>query len=629
MPASLAADRRAVAYQMTAGLSERPWLFAALLTVGSILTQGYLVGIINHGLQIPLIRSWAGDQSFANDPFIQDLLHSYTSAFYPAVGWLTRLIPIGPLFFGLFVLFRFLSIALARRLSLALFGSQASAILTALLIAAQTMSFADDVVSDVYLTHGALAQVLCLAALAFLAEDRLKSAFAAGGLLFAIHGMHAVHLLPLLAGSALIGRLNRKEIVRVLLASTMAAIGILPTLWWMVRAGVLGAPVPEGYLDVVFSWFPAHFLPSTWALSDWVALIGPAALMFPVAKLAGPAKDGGRVGRIAVAALVLGAGAGFLTELHPTPFLVRLHPMRLSFVMALAGAPYLAEAARQLWIRKDAPRYWAPLGALLIAGLAVPMTSRWSYWLALAPALWAAARGFTGRRSLVLVLLVGLLLPLACAWDQQRTVGAFPGLARVLELGEFLAAGFGVVAGGLLLVAYGRAERGTYRGDEARQLLIALLVAGSLPVLLQIGARFRLSHNGRIAQWRQVQEWAGEHLPAGATVLVPLSQIGFRTFSKQTPAVDFQEGDLILHDMSYAPRFQAKLDAYGVQKEPIHGMSYLTRLERADAALTKDQLLSIGKQLGAKVAVRRAQHPQLDLPELYRNQYYVVLDLQR
>ena len=44
-------------------------------------------------------------------------------------------------FFGLFVLFRFLSIALARRLSLALFGSQASAILTALLIAAHGASW--------------------------------------------------------------------------------------------------------------------------------------------------------------------------------------------------------------------------------------------------------------------------------------------------------------------------------------------------------------------------------------------------------------------------------------------------------------------------------------------------------
>lgn len=628
MPATLAADRRAVAFQLTAGLSGRPWLFVALLTAASILTQGYLVGVINHGLQIPLVRSWAQDQSFADDPFIQDLLRSYTSAFYPAVGWLARMVPIGPLFFVLFVGFRFLSIFWARRLSLALFDSRSSAVLTALLIAAQTLTFADDVVSDVYLTHGALAQVLCLAALTYLAEDRLKAAFLVGGALFAIHGMHAVHLLPLLAASALVGRLERAQILRVIGASGLAAVGILPTLWWMLRADVLGAAIPPNYLDVVLSWFPAHFLPSTWSVGDWVALIAPALLMYPVAKLAGPARDGGRVGRVAVAALVLGAGAGLLTELHPTPFLVRLHPMRLSFLMALAGAPYLAEASRQLWVRRDAPRFWAPLGALLLLGLAVPMTSRWGYWLALVPALFAAAGGSARLRSALGVLALGAVVPWLVAWDEHRTLGAFPGLARALEASELAAAALSLFAGFLLVVAYRWRARGPYRGDEAKQLLLVLLLIGAAPVVLQAGARLKLSQHGRIAQWREVQEWAGQHLPPRATVLVPLSQIGFRTYSRQTPAVDFQEGDLILHDPAYAPRFQAKLDIYGVGKEPIHGMSYLTRLDRVDAALSKEELRSIGRRLGAKVAVRRVEHPRLDLPELYRNDHYVVLELE-
>ena len=49
-------------------------------------------GIINHGLQLPLIRMFAGDHAFDGDSFMTTMKHNYTSSFYPAVGWLAQFI---------------------------------------------------------------------------------------------------------------------------------------------------------------------------------------------------------------------------------------------------------------------------------------------------------------------------------------------------------------------------------------------------------------------------------------------------------------------------------------------------------------------------------------------------------
>jgi hypothetical protein len=610
------------------------WLGA--IVVLSVLTQGYLVGPINHGLQIPLIRHYAGETSFDADPFIVEMARTYTSAFYPALGIASRWVPLDLLLLVLFVACRAASVALAYRLAIALFEDRAAALWTAALLSLQSFTFAEDIVSDIYLTHGALAQVMTLGSLVLLAEGRIAAAFAVAGLMFTVHGMHSTHLLPVMGLAVLLDRSPGSSLgsrIRPLaLGSALALLLAAPTVAWMISAKVLGAPVPPGYADAVKAWFPTHFWPSTWGALDVVSLLAPVALAWPSARLAGPAKDGGQVGRVAMLALAAGVLGGLLVEIAPIPFLIRLHPMRLSWIMSLAGAPYLARAAVQM-ARADNPRIALPAAALLMMGLGLGMATRNSYWLTISPAIAIAAlpeRTRERRAPLLLLLLVLLVLavPVAMYAVEGRIFEPMPGARRNFLFGAVFVEGLlGGIAGFILVAGWLLRRRGPYTLPERRTLFRFTGGVAALMLILHGVFVFRSRVKGLDRDWLDAQAWCAEALKPGEVVLVPLAQIGFRVMSKQTPAVDFQEGDALLHDPEYTRVFIPKLELYGWAPAPIHGLSHWTRLDPLDKRLTEADALRIGATLHAGFAVRRTEHPPWRLPEVYRNDSFVIYRL--
>ncbi|MEW5853990.1 MAG: hypothetical protein AB2A00_34770 [Myxococcota bacterium] len=621
------------------GQPRRPWLWLGVIVVVSILTQGYTVGIINHGAQLPLIRHYAGETSFARDPFILDMAHTYTSALYPALGWLARFIPLEPLLFVLFLLFRVVNVVLAWRLALALWRDGHVALWTAAALSVQTLTFALDFISDIYLTHGALAQAMVLGALLLLARGRVVAAFLVGGLLFNVHSLHSTFVCGMMGLAVLAGPRRREQFTSLVVGSMGAVLLMLPTVYWMKQVGALGAPAPEGYAEALKAWFPGHFWLSTWGVSDWLRLVFPALAGLTLWRLAGPSDDDGAIARVATLSLVVGVLGGLLTEVWPNPTLIRLHPMRLSWLMTLAGAPYFIRACLQLLRHLERPdqphaRLAAATGTMTLLGLALPLLYRYAYWMTLLPALRAVvelvedpARTRRLRVLMTASLLCALAVPAAMlASDATEYSGltVMEGNLRRMVLVEGLIGAFAVAT---VVSAWMRMGAGPHQGFARRALLQSAVLLAAFHLVGRGALMVQYHRKGPIHDWKQVQHWAAENLPAGAVVLAPLNQIGFRSFSKQTPAVDFQEGIAITHNPQYLETYFHKLKLYGWEPGEIVGFSHYSRLEPLDANLKTEDALRLGKALGAVAAVRRTRQPAWDLPVLFRTNAYVVYRL--
>jgi hypothetical protein len=608
-----------------------------LIAIGSVLTQGYLVGQINHGFQLALVRLFAGETAWVNDAFLQGMARTYTTGFFPALGMFARVVPLEAVLLTFFLIFRIACIFLAYRLALVLFRSERAALWTAAASSVHLLTFAMDIVSENYLTHGALAQVMTLGALVLLAEGKLIRAFVVAGLMYNVHAMHATHLIFVMGMAVITGHDRRAQLVPLAKAAVLTVVAALPTLFWMVHVHVLFSPIadPTSYVDAIKSWFPTHFWPSTWSLTDWISFLFPALAAWPLGHLAGRTSDGGRIARVAALSIVFAVIGGAATEIMPSPFLIRLHPMRLSFIACLAGVPFFAQTAARLLRPEDderlasIPRESISLGIFLLLGVAMPLAYRWDYLLVLVPALWGmalhAARNDVRALQVAapLTLATAIAIPILLVWDTHTEVSL-----RSHGLRFFLIEGScGLIAAISFALARGTETKGP---PTVREKRLTIRLAGGIALfhLVLTGAYlFHYGWWGGLHRWREVQIWCGEHLDPGERVLVPLTEIGLRAFSKQTPAVDFQEGDILFHEPEYMDTFFDKLRLYGWTPGRPKGWEFVSKLDELDDALSKADLLRIGAALDARVSIRRKHDARLDLLVLFENQDFIVYAL--
>ena len=616
-------------------------LLLVAIALASIATQGYVYGLINHGIQIPLVRLSAGDPAFAGDALVVELARTYTTVFYPALGALARVAPLPTLFFVAFVVLRVASVWAAYALARAVHGDERVAYVAAGLSSVYVVTFGLDFTSEPYLTHGALAQPMALAALTAYARGRVVVALAIAGALFAVHGMHAAHLAGVLGLAALVGVVRRDGagfvVDRAALARLVAGVAVFlaaaaPTLWWMRSSGAMGGAVPAGYFDFVRAWAPVHFFPTQWAGWDWALLAAPLALWWPVARLAAPSVDEGRTARVVVASFAFAVAGGVVVEIVESAFLLRLHPLRAAYLFVLAGLPFFARAVVALVDRRRGPA--SSSGASrddVLAGLTgVALVVAWCFPSALKPIPLLAVAPLVVRAALPASTRARGAVVAVCV-----VVGAALALVAARAMGTLAALGFtygfdpgpptrGTANASLVVLALVLLGAAT-RAPLVRRAATTLIVLVAVVVLAGNAAFFWIGPTrGRVRDWREVQQWAASSLAPGARVLVPLAQTGFRSFSNQTPALDWMEGDLVLHHPASFPAYEAKLRLYGWQPGRPRGWEFMRRLDALDERLGVDDARRIGAALGASVAVRRTQMPRWSLPVLYENASYVV-----
>jgi hypothetical protein len=331
---------------------------------------------------------------------------------------------------------------------------------------------------------------------------------------------------------------------------------------------------------------------------------------------------------VVLAAFAISILGGIAAEVHATPFLLRLHPMRLSFFVCLAGAPFFARAATEM-LRADPDRFGEHartafvLGAFLLLGAVIPLAYRWDYLLILAPAL----MGLVVRRNVLGVstaIALSVAVPIALiasnVFSEKPELDS-PGF-------RFLAfeASIGVLASLSLLRAQVLRSKAT---SSRERRLIVRVVSGLAALQLLLNGLFmaHYGYKGGIRRWRDVQEWCAAHLDPGEHVLVPLTQIGLRAFSDQIPAVDFQEGDALFHDPFYLDEFLEKLRMYGWTPSALKGYEFISKLDALDDKLQRDDLMRLGDRLDARVVIRRKRNDPLDLLVLFQNEDFVVYSL--
>ena len=625
------------------GQPRYPLLWILLIAAASIASQGYLVGGGNQALQLPLIRYFAGDPAFAQDPLVRDLARTYTSVFYPLLGYAARLVPLPWLLFLAFVLLRVGTLYCGYRLSLALWRDGYAALWTAAALSLQTFNFASapgQAISDVFLNHGGLAQVMALAALWLLATGRTVIALGMAGLMFNVHSLHSVHLMAAMGLAVLTASLNRRALFTLIAGYGVAAVLLSPTVYWMFRVGVMGRPDPAGYADSLRGWVPTHYWLSAWTPADWILFLVPWLSAVPLARLVGQPRDGGVVARTAVVSLICAAAGGLLSEFWESGPLLRLHPLRWTWVTLLAGIPFFARAAVQLVRRLERPdlpwsRVGGALGTMMLMALGVGVAYRSAFLLTLVPAMWLMARAPEDARpatraefALVAALpVLALLMPAIMALTVEDDIWAMLGgrdvMRRVL-IAEGLVGGFAVA---IIVAAWVQRQATPYTSRGRRALLRAAIVVAGVHLAARGLVVAQVQHRGMVRRWQEVQEWCATHLPRGARVVVPLDAPGLRAFSNQVPVVDFLEGAVLIHTPRYLPEYHGKLALFGYT--PFQGTfaDNLRNLAKLDEALTEERVQEIAQRTGALVAVRRSQYPAWRLPEVFRNERFVVYRL--
>jgi hypothetical protein len=311
---------------------------------------------------------------------------------------------------------------------------------------------------------------------------------------------------------------------------------------------------------------------------------------------------------------VLGLGAGLLCEVWPNPTLIRLHPMRASWVAWLALGPGIGVAAAALWRRERT--YDRDLAAMIVFGATLSVFGRVPHLLVLAPALWACALDRHRRAAALAGPALALAVPALVLWSKSLALSVVPFWEGAI-----------VIDGGLTFAATCSLAVAASIEVPRRRVLLAGAGAAGVVSVAHLLFVLLLQVRGPAVDYVDVQRWLAAHRPAGEVVLVPLARIGLRAFSNQTPALDFEDGLASFHDPGYVPVLEEKLAAYGWQPgATVHGFSFLEHLQELDRALTADDVRRIAARLHATIAVRDKSMPRLELPVLYENQRFAIVD---
>jgi hypothetical protein len=577
-------------------------VLAVAITVVTMLTQGYHVGADNHGMQLPLLEMYAGTNPHQNDAFMASLKQSYTSLFYPVVGAMAGVLPLRWVLLALFVVLRSATVWASFHLGRQLYGDDRSAVATAILGATTTTTFAFDTVSGMQTSHDTLAQFVVVTALLLLVRGGARASCA--GLvmvacLMPIQPLYAAHFLVVVGCALVLSPSWRTALAPVGVAAVMSLVPVVGTLWWMQQAGSLdpgGNDFPARWLPMMRSWFPMHYYPSTWGVMGWGLVVLPLVMGWSAWTIGGRRTD--LLHRIAVVGLIAAGLSGVLSEVAPTPMLIRLHPLRLSWLVWLCLVPSMAHAVLQLLQSTS----WRTLGGLLCCCLLAPTGAKEIIWVLLSPMMvMAALNQQIHRRHVVGAVVFVVVVALTLTTDDMGPVAA--------KSWRLMMIGCAMVA--LISIALSRRVIDHWRRRVAVLVVINLVVTWGL-----------VRPAGR--DWIDTQRACAAQLPSNVKVLVPLRQVAFRVHAKQIPAFDFHDGLLPFHEPRALAAFEAKAALYGWQAPPSEGyaMSFLSQLDALEATLTEADAMRIGAALGAAHAVRSTRLPAWNLPVLYENRSY-------
>ena len=344
----------------------------AALTAAWFIIRGYAFGLNDHCIHLGFLLHELDGSLLAKDPLIASA-PSHPSLFWTLQAPLLRWVPVEPTYLCVHVISVALMFAGTGALARALYpGRHADwvGVLAgvAVLVPHHLAGIAhmDPLVLNRTVSLGPL-----LFALALGAARRYRLAFLVTGAVFLIHPTTAIHAGILLTLAAALDRGRRKEAV---LGPMVGALAASPLLFSMARHGSAAQvpfPPPDDWVLLTRIMVSSHHYPSQWPASEWLQLLGQAAVLTMSLR----ARRCRRAEIFALGIFVTCVAGAIGTEWLHFPAALHLHLQEslrfLTFLTAICGARWVLET----WPAPGERRLPGLAAALAYFGFAVTLVS--------------------------------------------------------------------------------------------------------------------------------------------------------------------------------------------------------------------------------------------------------------
>lgn len=314
----------------------------------------------DQSVQIPVIESYADPGLFQGD-FLLEVRASYVTLFYPALGYLSRAVPLEPLMLALYVLASAATLAGVYGLTVTVFHEPLAGLVAALLWMAYLPNPGGDFTHSPFVTHTTFAAAFQVWALVLFFRRRPLAAAVVLGVAANINAMTSFFVAVMWGAALLVD--PRRSLARIARIYGVLLIFALPVLVWRLSLPFSEASLGE-FVEIVrlrlwYAVFPFSFSPLLWAGFGAMLVLWRVSWRF--GRPGQHRQIVAMVGGIAVLCLV---GIVF-SELVPVEFIIELQLVRSTWLINLLILVYVAHMITRLLETPQSRRRWIAFALML------------------------------------------------------------------------------------------------------------------------------------------------------------------------------------------------------------------------------------------------------------------------
>jgi len=515
-------------------LYEKRWLgllllFSTLLVAFGV-QEGFEHAQVNHfrdqSVQLPILYSYADETLFPGD-ILLEARKTYVTWFYPALGVLSRLVPLYGLMLGLYLLSIGLTLTAVYVLAEGFFPQRRAGLVAILLWTIWLPNPGGDFLHSSFPTHTTTAVGLQLLGLALALRNRQNAAALLIGLSLNINAMTGLFVAAVWFFMLLGAPQNWSW--RLLKIPCIMAVSALPILYWKLDAGT-GQEIPlESFVEIMRTRLWYAVFPFSVDLQLWV-LFGLVLLLWYYSARFAPTATNQRVkwmmGGI-VALFVIGT---IFTEVYPVELVIQLQLLRSTWVLNLFAMLYFAN---------------------MIA-----------FGLHGSPKQVALALGLTTLLTVPRMVLEFVRVPHPVPYELYMDFAPTGDSPVILDPIGILAVL--LLMGGLVWVLRHLLSEEL---EEKRIIGWFLFTATLLIAPLFVDTAIPTKQSASTAAWRDTLTWVRQNTPPDAQFITPPMLDGFRVYAERTSFSDWKDGTLLIFNSELALEWLERMEALGFDEQ--------------------------------------------------------------
>ncbi len=509
------------------------FLLMSTLMVAFGIREGFEFAAVNHfrdqSVQLPILYSYADSSLFQND-ILLEARDTYITWFYPALGVLSRAVPLYYIFLTVYLLAIGFMVGAVYYLAETLFPQRNVGLVAALLWTVWLPNPGGDFIHSAFPTHTTTAMGLQLLGLTLAIRRRYTPAALLIGFAANINAMTSFFMVTVWA----MGMLSRRDewdwkLIRIPLLLGLAA---APTLWWRF---VMSTPAPDPaamdtFVEIMRLRLWYAVFPFSVNILLWVAFAGVVGLWIYSARFARPETNRQVFWMIQGIVLLMVIGTVF-TELYPVEFVIQLQLLRSTWILNMFAMLYFANMIA-VWMQGDRRQVIIALGLTFV--LALPR-----------------------------VVMEFVPLPQPVPYELYVDFDTARDGTRLTPLG---AVGLFAIFGALLWLLWKMLpNRETH--NKQRVLLWFSFASTALLMPLAIDTAIPPRQTQVAEDWQETLVWIRENTPQEASFVSPPTVDGFRVYAERTNFSDWKDGTLLIFNSELAVEWLHRMETLGFNRE--------------------------------------------------------------